>query len=141
LVQEVKIMVIDDEPSVLESFKMILKIKDYSVDTFADGPSAIDPLKKSFYDMAFVDLRLPVMDGLEVLKRVKEIDPDIEVVIVTAYATESSHSNAITLGALEYLRKPFLMEEIYELVDRGLRRRRSKGVKREGPPEPPPPIH
>lgn len=141
MAQEIKIIVVDDEPSVLESFKMILKIKDYIVDTFPDGPSAIANLKKGIYDMAFIDLRLPIMDGLEILKKIKEIDPDIEVVIVTAYATEASHANAITLGALEYLRKPFLMEEIYELVDRGLRRRRSKGVKREGSPTPPPPIH
>jgi two-component system response regulator AtoC len=66
------------------------------------------------------------MDGLEVLKKIKEVDTEVEVIIVTAYATESSHANAITLGALEYLRKPFLMEEIYELVERGLRRKRSK---------------
>lgn len=138
MAQEIKIMVIDDEPSILESFKMILKIKDYVVDTFPDGPSALSNLKKGMYDMAFVDFRLPVMDGLEVLKRIKEIDSDIEVAIVTAYATEASHANAITLGALEYLRKPFLMEEIYELVDRGLRRRRSKGVKKEAPQTPPP---
>lgn len=141
MAKETKIMVVDDEPSVLESFKMILKIKDYAVDTYPDGPAAIAALKKGVYDMAFVDLKLPVMDGLEVLKKVKEVDPDIEVVIVTAYATEASHANAITLGALEYLRKPFLMEEIYELVDRGLRRRNSKGVKKEDPSIPPPEIH
>ena len=138
---EVKIMVVDDEPSVLESFKMILSIKDYVVDTYPDGPTALAALKKGVYDMAFIDLRLPLMDGLEILKKVKEVDSDIEVAIVTAYATEASHANAITLGALEYLRKPFLMEEIYELVDRGLRKRRTKGVKREGPPPPPPPVH
>ncbi|MBI5701191.1 response regulator [Candidatus Saganbacteria bacterium] len=141
MAQEIKIMVIDDEPSVLESFKMILKIKDYLVDTYPDGPAAFASLKKGVYDMAFIDYKLPVMDGLEVLKKIKEIDTDIEVVIVTAYATEASHANAITLGALEYLRKPFLMEEIYELCDRGLRRRRSKGVKKEGPVIPPPSIH
>ena len=122
-------MVVDDEPSVLESFKMILKIKDYEVDTYPDGPAALAKLQKGMYDMAFLDYKLPVMDGLEILKHIKEIDPDMEVVIVTAYATESSHANAITLGALEYLRKPFLMEEIYELVERGLRKRRSKNVK------------
>ena len=138
---EVKIMVVDDEPSVLESFKMILSIKDYVVDTYPDGPTALAALKKGVYDMAFIDLRLPLMDGLEILKKVKEVDSDIEVAIVTAYATEASHANAITLGELEYLRKPFLMEEIYELVDRGLRKRRTKGVKREGPPPPPPPVH
>jgi two-component system NtrC family response regulator len=132
LSDSVKIVVIDDEPSVLESFKMILKIKDYDVDTYTDGASAIAALQKGKYDLAFVDYKLPGMDGLEVLKKIKEIDPDVEVCVVTAYATESSHANAITLGALEYLRKPFLMEEIYELVERGLRRRRSKGTKHEG---------
>jgi DNA-binding NtrC family response regulator len=75
------------------------------------------------------------MDGIEVLKKIKEIDASIEVVIVTAYASEQSHANAITLGALEYLRKPFLMEEIYEMVERGLRKRRTKkmGKKDTGP--------
>jgi DNA-binding NtrC family response regulator len=134
-------MVIDDEPSVLESFKMILKIKDYEVETFPDGPAALASLTKGKFDMAFIDYKLPVMDGLEVLRKIKEIDSEIEVVIVTAYATDASHANAITLGALEYLRKPFLMEEIYELVERGLKRRRTKGVKREPSAPPPTSIH
>ncbi len=128
--EKVKILVVDDEPSVLESFKMILGIKDYDVDVFPDGPSMIAKLKKGVYDVAFVDMKLPGMDGIQVLKKIKETDPDIEVIIVTAYATESSHANAITLGALEYLRKPFLMEEIYELVERGLRKRREKARKK-----------
>ena len=141
MAENVKIMVVDDEPSVLESFKMILKIKDYDVSTFPDGPSALASLTKDKFDIAFVDFKLPGIDGLEVLKRIKEIDPNVEVIIVTAYATESSHANAITLGALEYLRKPFLMEEIYELVDRGLRRKRSKATRREGELGPIGPIH
>jgi len=129
--ENVKIMVIDDEPSILESFKMILKIKDYDVETFPDGPSALSNLQKGKFDLAFIDYKLPIMDGLEILKRIKEIDPEIEVCIVTAYASESSHANAITLGALDYLRKPFLMEEIYELVERGLRKRRAKKTTRK----------
>jgi len=141
MVQATRIMVIDDEPSVLESFKMILKIKDYDVETFPDGPSALQNLTKGKFEMAFIDYKLPVMDGLEVLRRIKEIDPEVEVVIVTAYATDASHANAITLGALEYLRKPFLMEEIYELVERGLKRRRTKGIKREPSAPPTSGIH
>ncbi|MFH1576487.1 MAG: response regulator [Candidatus Margulisiibacteriota bacterium] len=135
MAENVKIVVIDDEEGVRESFKMILKIKDYEVETFEDGESAASTVKKDMFDMAFVDYKLPGMDGIEVLKKLKEIDPNLEVVIVTAYASESSHANAITLGALEYLRKPFLMEEIYELVERGLRKRRSKkmGKKDSGP--------
>lgn len=141
MAQEVHVAVIDDEPSVLESFKMILKIKDYIVDTYPDGPSALKEFQKGKYDLAFVDYKLPVMDGLEVLRKIKEIDPDTEVIIVTAYATDASHANAITLGALEYLRKPFMMEEIYELAERALKRRRMKGVKKEGSAQPLPPIH
>lgn len=137
---KVKIIVVDDEPSVLESFKMILQIKDYEVETFADGPSAINSLEPGKFDLAFIDLKLPGMDGIEILKNLKQKDPTLECVIVTAYATESSHSNAITLGALEYLRKPFLMEEIYELVERALRRRRSKTTKGK-PSEGPGNIH
>lgn len=124
-------MVVDDEPSVLESFKMILKIKDYDVVTFPDGPTALAGIEKGKFDLAFIDYKLPGMDGLEVLRKLKELDSAIEVIIVTAYATESSHANAITLGALEYLRKPFLMEEIYELVERGLRRKRTKASRKD----------
>ncbi len=139
--EKVHIMVVDDEPSVLESFKMILKIKDYDVDTFADGPSALAQLKPTEYQIAFVDLKLPGMDGIQVLQKIKETDPNVEVAIVTAYATEASHANAITLGALEYLRKPFLMEEIYELVERGLRKRRAKNLDKSATPDGPPKIH
>ena len=131
MAENVKIMVVDDERGVRESFEMILKIKDYEVNTFEDGESAISSLKKDLYDMAFIDYKLPGMDGIEVLRKIKEIDPNVEVIIVTAYASESSHANAITLGALEYLRKPFLMEEIYELVERGLRKRRAKKVQKK----------
>ncbi len=139
--EKVKIIVVDDEPNVLESFKMILSIKDYEVFPFPDGPSALKTIEKGKYDIAFVDLRLPEMDGIEVLKKIKELDQTIEVIIVTAYATEASHANAITYGALEYLRKPFLMEEIYELVERGLRRRRERSMKKEGPKAPPSAAH
>lgn len=141
MAENVRIMVVDDEPSVLESFKMILKIKDYDVATFPDGPSALAQLEKGKFDIAFVDYKLPGIDGLEVLKRIKETDVNVEVIIVTAYQSESSHANAITLGALEYLRKPFLMEEIYELVERGIRRKQAKASRHEGGLGPIGPIH
>ncbi|MGB9612581.1 MAG: response regulator [Candidatus Margulisiibacteriota bacterium] len=138
MAENVRILVIDDEPGVLESFKMILKIKDYEVTTFEDGTSALKSFEKGKYDVAFIDMKLqkepvevPPDFGLEVLKKLKAIDPDIEVIIVTAYATDATHANAITLGALEYLRKPFLMEEIYELVERALRRKRAKLSRKE----------
>ena len=140
--QRLKILVIDDELPVRESFKMILGIKDYDVFAFPDGPSAIASLDKEIYDVAFVDLKLPKdNEGIDILKGIKAKDPTVEVVIVTAYATESSHANAITFGALEYLRKPFLMEEIYELVERARKRREERAKKKTGLPKPSPEIH
>ena len=132
MVESIKIAVIDDEEGVRESFKMILKIKDYDVETFETGEAGVEAIQKGTFNLAFVDFKLPGIDGIEVLRRLKEKDPNLEVVIVTAYASEQSHANAITLGALEYLRKPFLMEEIYELVERALRKQRSKGIQKKG---------
>jgi len=132
LVQNVRVLVVDDEPTVLESFCMILKIKDFEVEAFPGGPEALKTFKRGRYDVAFIDLKLPRMDGLEVLKKIKQVDPEVEVIIVTAYPNDASQVNAINLGALEYLKKPFLMEEIYELVDRAVRRRRRAEAQKLG---------
>ena len=126
MAEKAKVLIVDDQISVIESFREILRIKDYEVIGFEGGKAAIESIEKGKYDIAFVDLRMPEMDGIEVLKKIKEKDPSIEVIIVTAYASEESFANAITLGAMEYLRKPFLMGEVYALADRALRKRREK---------------
>jgi len=124
LAENIRIMVVDDEPSVVESFKLILSLKNYAVTTFPDGPSAMAQFEKDKFDIAFLDLKMPGgMDGIDILRKIKEIDPNVEVIIVTAYGSESSHANAVTFGVLEYLRKPFLMEEIFEMVERAKQRR------------------
>ena len=133
-----KVLVVDDEMGALESFRMILEIKDYEVHTFSNGLEAIEEAKKTSFDIAFIDLKMPVIGGLDVLKKLKEISPATEAVIVTAYASEESQANAITLGAMEYLRKPFLMEEIFSLCDRAMRKRKEKAQKKDpnqAPPE------
>ena len=126
---KVNVLVVDDEPGALESFRMILEIKDYQVHAFSNGPDALECTKNTKCEIAFVDLKMPVMGGLEVLQKLKESTPETEVIIVTAYASEESQANAISLGAMEYLRKPFLMEEIFSLCDRALRIRREKETK------------
>ena len=126
MAEKAKVLVVDDHNGVLESFKEILRIKDYEVSGFSNGKEALESMKTAKYDFAFVDLNMPEMDGIEVLKRIKELDPSVEVIIVTAYASEESFANAITLGAMEYLRKPFLMGEVYALAERALRKRREK---------------
>jgi two-component system nitrogen regulation response regulator NtrX len=142
MAENVKIAVIDDEESVLESFKLILQIKDYEAEFFERAEEFLKELKKNTYDLIFLDLWLkkdpPPYNrdtkdgGIEALKKIKEIDPEVEIVIVTGYANDRTHVNAITYGAMEYLSKPFLMEAIYELVNRALQKRRAKKSKKKG---------
>lgn len=117
----VKALVVDDELAVLESFKMILEIKDYKVATAQNMQEAVTAAQKEYFDIAFIDLRFEGRDiGLDILKKIKEINPKIECVIVTAYATEKTKIEAIQLGAMDYVSKPFMMEVLYEMVDRAL---------------------
>jgi DNA-binding NtrC family response regulator len=141
---KINVLVVDDESGALESFRMILEIKDYQVFSYSKGSEALEAAKTNKFDIAFVDLRMPEMDGLTVLENLKKITPNTEVIIVTAYASEESQANAISLGAMEYLRKPFLMEEIFSLCDRALRIKREKDArngKKVSGPTPPLGIH
>lgn len=133
----VRIAAIDDENTVLDSFKMILEIKNYDVSLFESAMEFLKDFKKDSYDIIFLDLLLkkdppPYNDtktrdgGVKILLKIKEIDPDVEVIIVTGFATEKTHSNAITYGAMDYLSKPFVMEDIYDLINRAIRKRRDK---------------
>jgi DNA-binding NtrC family response regulator len=121
MANNVKVLVVDDEMSVRESFKMILEIKDYEVKTAKDMEEAEAAVKQENFDMAFVDLRFENRDiGLDILAKIKQIKPATEVAIVTAFPSEMTKINATQLGALGYINKPFTMESIYEMVDRAL---------------------
>jgi len=124
--KNIKILVVDDEPSVRESFQMILQLRDYEVETAASPEEAQQKADDGAFDVAFVDLRLKGgEEGLEVLKHLKSKNPSPEVVMVTAYASERTQLNAIQMGAMEYISKPFLMEEIYDLVNRAIKKKKT----------------
>jgi DNA-binding NtrC family response regulator len=117
----VNVIVIDDEQSVLESFKMILGIRDHAVVTAQNLAEAVTAVAKQHFDVAFIDMRFEGKDeGLHILQKIKEINPKIEAVIVTAFASEQTKMQALQFGAFEYISKPFMMEVIYDLVDRAL---------------------
>ena len=127
MAENARILVVDDEPSVLESFQMILKIRDYLVTTAQTVEDAYQKADSESFDVAFVDLRLNGHEeGIDVLRHLKGKNPSPEVIMVTAYASERTKANAIEIGAMEYISKPFLMEEIYDLVNRAMRKRRSR---------------
>jgi two-component system cell cycle sensor histidine kinase/response regulator CckA len=119
-----KILVVDDELGPRESLRMLLK-PHYDVRT-ADNPhrglSEIDGFRP---DLAILDIKMPEMDGLELLKRIKGIDPSIEVVMITAYASLETVKQALSHGAFEYLIKPFARQDLEEVVRRALVRRQA----------------
>jgi len=118
---KVNAIIIDDELSVLESFKMILGIKDYAVTTAQNQAQAEAAVAKQHFDIAFIDMRFEGKEeGLHILKKVKELDPKLEAIIVTAFASDQTKMEALRLGAFDYISKPFMMETIYQIADRAL---------------------
>jgi PAS domain S-box-containing protein len=120
-----RIMVVDDQLGPRESLRMILK-PNYEVATAESGEIALESLPTFRPDLVFMDIKMPTLDGVEVLKRIKALDPAIEVVMITAYASLDTVKSALTHGAFEYLIKPFNRKDLEEIVKRALARRKEQ---------------
>jgi two-component system response regulator AtoC len=115
-----RIAVIDDEPIVGREIKRGLSKEAYTVEIFPDGESALQRLEQAGFDLLLCDLRLPGMNGLDVLKSVRQRSPQSEVILITAYSAVESAIEAIRAGAFHYLTKPVKMAELRHLVKRAL---------------------
>ena len=120
-----RILVVDDEVGPRESLRMILK-PSYDIATADSGDTALKTLEAFSPDLVFMDIKMPKMDGIELLRRIKAIDPTIEAVMITAYASLDTVKNALTHGAFEYLIKPFSRTDLEETVRRALIRRQAE---------------
>jgi putative two-component system response regulator len=119
-----KILIVDDELGPREALRMILK-DDYQVVTAANGNEALAYLYDTEFDVVVLDIRMPDINGIELLGKVKEMAPETEVVMITAYASVDTATNALRLGALDYLIKPFNASSVLDVVEKGLERRSS----------------
>ncbi len=106
------ILIMEDDLTVSKGLKMILDEQGYDVDLKGTGYGAMDAIGKYHYDLLMADLRLPDIDGMQVVKRVKETHPDTEVIVMTGYATSSLAVNAMKLGVHDFIAKPFTEEQI-----------------------------
>lgn len=118
------VLVVDDEFSVRESLKMILK-PICRVHTAADGREALECLQKNKIDLVTLDLKMPGLSGLDVLQQIKRKDPDIEVMMITAFGTSQDSLDATRHGARGFISKPFNTSELMIRVSELLEKRKS----------------
>jgi two-component system response regulator PilR (NtrC family) len=119
-----KILVVDDEQSLREVLSIMLKRAGYAVTSAMDGEEAIELLNKEIFDLVITDLRMPKIDGMEILKAVKSASPETVVLIITAFASADSAVEAMKLGAYDYLTKPFQVDEVQLIIRNALEKRR-----------------
>lgn len=118
------ILVIDDKENVRKMLSKTLEMEGYEVEAVEDGVIGLEKAKEKKYDLVLTDLKLPKMDGLEVLAKVKESDPEIAVIVMTAYGTIETAVQAMKEGAFDYLAKPFDPDHLNVLIKRALENRR-----------------
>jgi len=113
-----RILVVDDEARMADLIKRELEDHDHTVASSGDGPAALELMEKNDFDLVITDLRMPGMDGLELLQQARQRFPQTEIVLMTAYASAQTAVEAMKEGAYDYLTKPFEMDELLIMVER-----------------------
>lgn len=116
-----KILVVDDELPHCKMLEAVLTGEGYRVTTAFDGISAVDEVKKSFFDLVLMDIRMNKMGGIEALKHIRELSPAMAVVIMTAYASVDTAVDALKSGAYDYLTKPLDTNDLIRLIRKALK--------------------
>jgi two-component system, NtrC family, response regulator AtoC len=112
------VLIVDDERTLARAIKAFLEEAGYGAEVAGDGEKALDLLQSLKPDVVFADVRLPGMSGIDLLRRIREFDPAIPVIIMTAYGTIEGAVEAVKLGAFDYMKKPVDLEELKLLADR-----------------------
>lgn len=117
-----KILIIDDETQLVQSLELRLKASGYEVLISPDGVSGINRFKQDSPDLVILDIMMPGLSGLDTLRELKQLDPRVPVIMLTAYGTPQSAIEALKLGAYDHLAKPFNNETLLEIIEKALSR-------------------
>jgi DNA-binding response OmpR family regulator len=126
------ILVVDDEPVARQSLSEILRLEGYAVNSVPNGQAAVEYVRTHPIELIIVDLRMPGMDGLEVIQVVNQISPETEVILLTAFGTTESAIQALRLRVHDYLLKPAPPSQVVNSVKKGLVRREARLKSRGG---------
>ncbi len=126
-VQPVRVLVIDDDAAIRDLLETVLRRDGFDVTSLEDPTAADAEVRAGKYHLVLLDLMMPLQDGIETLRRIRKIDRDLAVVIITGYPSLDTAVQSMKLDALDYLRKPFTVEDLRAVVDRVLKK---KGLSR-----------
>ncbi|MCP5107994.1 MAG: sigma-54-dependent Fis family transcriptional regulator [bacterium] len=118
--ERLKILIIDDDPSIRNMLAIVLKKSGYEVTSTESGKSALERLRKETFDLVISDIKMPDISGIELLKKIKTINPEIPVILITAFASANDAVEAMKLGAEDYVTKPFNLDELKIVIDRAI---------------------
>lgn len=117
-----KILIVDDEPDMLKLLSMIIKEKTPYETTTTNNPlEALELSKQGGFDLVIADLKMPGLDGMELLEAIKRTDADMPVIIITAYGTVESAVESMQKGGFDFITKPFRKEQILYTIDKALK--------------------
>lgn len=117
-----KILIVDDEPDMLKLLSMILREKTpYEITTTNNPVEAVELAKNGNFDLVITDLKMPGLDGLQLLEEIKKRDEDVPVIIITAYGTIDAATEAIEKGGFDFITKPFKKEQILFTIEKALK--------------------
>ena len=122
--KKAKLLIVDDEEKILQTMRGSLEDEGYEILTASDGQEALEKVRVENPDLIFLDIWLPGMDGMEVLKAIKEYDSDLDVVMMTGHGTISTTAQAIKSGAFDFLEKPLSLDNVLSVVNSSLERKR-----------------
>jgi len=124
--KNIRILIVDDDENIRKVLLAILEDKGYTVESVGTAREAVEKSKRKFYNLALIDIRLPDMEGIELLTKMRDTTPKMRKVIITGYPTLQNAVDAVNKGADAYIVKPFDVEKVLNTIDHQLRKQQEE---------------
>jgi DNA-binding NtrC family response regulator len=122
----IRILIVDDDENIRKVLLAILEDKGYTVESVGTAGEAVEKSKRKFYNLALIDIRLPDMEGIELLTKIRDTTPKMRKIIITGYPTLQNAVDAVNKGADAYIVKPFDVENVLNAIDQQLRKQQEE---------------